>query len=1234
MSHFRTWSFKKRLLLGLPAVLVLVITASAYWLLHTASGAAWLWKQVEGIAAGAVHSSQLDGDLASGFTIRNLGYVSESVDLSVDTVTLEAGPGWWPVSIQVRSLDLRDMEIVIHSPAGQTDAETMEMDIRSALAALKLPVPLEVQNASLTNISLQQGDEPPATMIESILFQATLDDRLVVEQLDLITQGLEARLGGYLALEAPFELAISVEGRLEMSSETGEAGLMLPFALELSGDLDELQFSGASKKSGLELGGEALELVIAGSGSASGIQINHAALTGPGVDLGFNADLDWSSEPEARLSTVIRQLDLSPWMPDWPVGEYMTGELELNWSQTRLEILPGRLAVAGTDLEINIEADIDIEANSVDARLNWTGLSWPLASVAPEFSSPSGSLSVGGSFDQWTSAGQVQVQMADYPQGQFEIQGGGNRSSARLAILDGELLGGSVSGEATADWADSLVWDATIQTLGVNPEPLLPGWPGSLDAGFEIIAGSQPQNIQIKLASLQGRIRGVPVNVRGDFKIAGDDMTFDNVDIRTDEAVLLLDGNTAQAAGVTLKFNGYLPGVWLEGASGALEVEARYSSHADKPLLELQLEAQDLVWNGYRIREISLSSDGAGPLPALRLDALGVGFNDVFLDQLSLQLEPAVDAHKLGISLAGEDYVLSSELTVVPDNMEQPFAGNWRGTFDALEVGISQAYTFSLSEPAAIQWTPESASLGPVCLRETAAAKLCLSGDYQSSGDWSLVADLSTVPLDYLQEIFALDVHFEQYLEGRLEWHQPYDKAATGGADFRITAGRIVDRIDNDLLLETTEGRFAFALQNGNLESGVLDMEFPGYGFIDIDFDVQDISVDGARILRGRAITRLDDIRPVGELALPGIDDISGVFESNILLGGTLADPVFEGGFKLSDGFIHYAPIGLKLESIEFEGQVDKRDQGSFKGQFQAGEGIGLIDGHFLFGDLEQPRLDINFSGDQLLLLNTDALKINTETQLKLGFSPHRMDINGHIRIPSASLTPANLLLGAVNDSEDLVIDTPDGVEPETGEAPPEDRVYGQLEVSFGDDVFIKVPGIETNISGAVMFNWSGDSVPLAQGSYVLQGEVDVYGPVLQINNGHISFPGVPADNPLLSIRAQREIYGNTQIRAAGVQVIGTLKRPVLEAYTVPVTNEDRAWTLLVTGTDFDQGQGVGGFDVGTYIAPKLYVSYGISLFEDENVISARYDLKKGFGVKVTSGQRETGLDVSYTIDK
>ena len=131
-----------------------------------------------------------------------------------------------------------------------------------------------------------------------------------------------------------------------------------------------------------------------------------------------------------------------------------------------------------------------------------------------------------------------------------------------------------------------------------------------------------------------------------------------------------------------------------------------------------------------------------------------------------------------------------------------------------------------------------------------------------------------------------------------------------------------------------------------------------------------------------------------------------------------------------------------------------------------------------------------------------------------------------------------------------------------------------------------------------------------------------------------IRFPNVPASNPHLDIRAERKIYGNSLVTTAGVMVNGTLKRPQTEAYTLPATNADRARVLLITGSDFDYEQGVGAVNVGTYIAPRLYLSYGVGLFEEGNVISARYELKRNFGVKATSGQDETGIDISYTIEK
>jgi len=1298
MSRLKSLSLRKIILVGLPVILFSLLSASVYWLLNTASGAAWVWNKLEGLPAVDLRASQVAGDLASGFVVRDMEYRSASLDVFVEHTEIRAGIRWWPLSIRVGRLAAQDVEIFVRSVEVPGEAAEEGQDIRTTLEGLSLPLTLEVEDVALTNISLQQDDKPPFSLSEVVRFQAVLDERLVVDYLDILATGLQTRLRGHLNLEAPFELAVVAEGRFEKTGEDDQLVLEMPFKLESSGNLEQLQLSLTSDKLGLQLDGEILEPVsrlswniktvlkqfswpethseqeftlhdlnltsqgnindwsfaldsglqaeqlegarfaMSGSGNLSGVEIGDAIVTGPGVDLGFSGKLDWSTETEAGLKAIIRQLDLSPWLSGWPVGEQLVGDLELNWSGDSLEIPASQFTVTGSGLMVNIEADIDIGTNSVNAQLDWSNLSWPLKDTTAGFSSESGRLSITGSADEWLAGGQMDVRVGNYPQGRFEIQGGGNRTSTHLLIPSGEILGGTLSGEADADWSSGLDWNAAIQTRGIDPEPLLQGWPGRLDSKIEISAQGQLEKIEIKLVELRGLLRDVRISARGGLQVTGSSLAFESLQVRTDEAVLELNGATADTAGATVKFIGYLPSRLLGGASGQLELEGRYSSHVSHPLLEVQLQALDIAWNGFSINELAANTVGIEPsglLPALQLDATGVSMNDFILDELSLAFNPVGNQHELKLSMVSESVVLNGLMNLATKNRDNPFKGPWGGELANLEVAVGPAYNFELSKPASFAWSSDSTLFGPLCLTENVGASLCVDLDYQNNGDWSLIADATAIPLNYLRDILELDLHFEQLLEGRMEWHQSQNRAPTGGADFSITAGQILDLLDDDVLTETKEGRFAFTLKNGDLKSGVLDIEFPGTGFIDVDFDVLDIVAGGSQEIQGRALARLDHLKLIGQLALPGVDAADGQFESSIQLGGSLGEPEFEGAFKLSNGFIHYVPIGLQLEDIEFEGQVTQRDQGKFNGQLRAGQGVASLNGTFHFEDLESAELDIAMAGEQLLLVNTDSLKILTETDLKISVGPQRLDINGRVMIPSASLTPANLLLGEVRDSEDLVIETPGAEEKAVvAEATAKNRVYGQLEVALGDDVLVSVPGIQTSISGSTMFNWSGEPIPVADGVYNLNGTVKVYGPVLNIDNGTISFPGVPANNPLLNIRAGRDIFGNTQIRRAGVRVIGSLKRPVLEAYTVPVTNEDRAWTLLITGTDFDQGQGVSGFDVGTYIAPRLYVSYGVSLFEDENVISARYDLNRGFGIKVTSGQRETGVDVSYTIDR
>jgi len=158
--------------------------------------------------------------------------------------------------------------------------------------------------------------------------------------------------------------------------------------------------------------------------------------------------------------------------------------------------------------------------------------------------------------------------------------------------------------------------------------------------------------------------------------------------------------------------------------------------------------------------------------------------------------------------------------------------------------------------------------------------------------------------------------------------------------------------------------------------------------------------------------------------------------------------------------------------------------------------------------------------------------------------------------------------------------------------------------------------------------------MPIATGQYRLVGQINAFGQRLEISEGTIGFPSVPANNPHLNIRAEREIYGNSEIRRAGVFVSGTVNRLSAEPYTQPATNRERARTLLITGSDFNMDQGVGAVDIGTYIAPRVFVSYGFGVFDNDHVVSIRYDLGRGWGVKATSGQRSTGLDLSYTIER
>jgi translocation and assembly module TamB len=67
-----------------------------------------------------------------------------------------------------------------------------------------------------------------------------------------------------------------------------------------------------------------------------------------------------------------------------------------------------------------------------------------------------------------------------------------------------------------------------------------------------------------------------------------------------------------------------------------------------------------------------------------------------------------------------------------------------------------------------------------------------------------------------------------------------------------------------------------------------------------------------------------------------------------------------------------------------------------------------------------------------------------------------------------------------------------------------------------------------------------------------------------------------------------------------------------------------------------EENELIGGtaLTVGQYLSPRLYLSYGVGLFEPGEVVGLRYKLTKYVGVRIQRGTEETRTGVEYRIER
>lgn len=1264
---------RKAIVIAAVPALLLTLGAGAWnWLLHSESGARWLFGKLQSSPSFSLDAASVSGDIGAGLQLT--GFVFENGTVRVDIAEIEAAVNVDLLPPSVHLDFLRSGAIDIQAKQNTEPADEQPANLEETIQALTLPIPVHVHDVRVSRLEYLDQAQKPVIELESLQLRGSIHKALVVEQFAVSAEQHALAIQGQMEFTPPhplelkfntvgeFTLGGQVSGtldqlQLDIEHETPSArlnGRLLDILAaprwnleltspELRWPLDEpdpqaaikglrltskgqwsgytLNLAGTLEAAGLEPG--ALE--IAGSGDPDSFSASRISLDGPQFALETEAEISWRQELEVTLQAALERLDPVTWIEGWPENHFLEAQLAAEWRGDEV-VVPGfNLAVSGTPFVASGNARVEPSGSVVDGQFEWQSLEWPPGAEFPQFSSKQGRFEVTGSPEDWQTNGALDVQVGEYPESAVALSGSGDLESLEIQIYEAAILEGVLAGALSFNWTGNQPFETSLTLTEINTGALLEEYPGVINTELTASGQLQPLAAEVEIQQFDGSLGQIPISASGRIGYREGAIQADSLAVRSGSSSLTVDGNPYQAGG--LEFAAEITSLadFHPQFAGQLSTRGNISLDPNAPSITGILDAHQLVLGDIVIDSIETRQN--------ELLFTGLTLGERPLDSLMLAFNSGRPLETLAIHAVVENRSINMEFAGSVTDWADPAGSGWKGHLAGFDLSRDQ-FVISLDQPAPLEFSSTRLGLSDACLTGSRDAKLCMAASWQSPDQIEFSTDLNAIPLSVLELFIESDVRFSQVLSGTLNWAQASSRDRSGRARMELSPGDITLEGEDDLRVETGPGLFAFEVSNGRLQQGILDFSFPQAGTIDVDFSAADLREGTDSAIQGNARVDLRDLGFMARL-FPVFNTSGGVVDVDLALGGTLSDPTFNGTASVTNGRVENQASGFSFSEINLAGEISESDEAVLKGSFRAGEGTGELDAWISFQDMLSPEIRFELTGEDLTVIDVPDLEVIANPDLQLTWGDKTLGINGRLYIPSTRLAPSYLPKASAGQSEDVVI--------VAGELPPAQQDFlqenaiklrGELEVELGDNVVVDLDIAKIDVTGAARFNWQDQLVPMANGSFNATGDIQAFGQFLRVTQGRVSFPDSPADNPHLNIRAEREIFGNSQIRRAGLMVAGTLKRPVVEPYTVPMTNKDRARTLLVTGSDFNYEQGVGAVDVGMYVMPRLYVSYGIGVFEDGNVLKVRYDLGRGFGVRATSGQRESGLDISYTIDR
>lgn len=843
-----------------------------------------------------------------------------------------------------------------------------------------------------------------------------------------------------------------------------------------------------------------------------------------------------------------------------------------------------------------------------------------------------------------------------------EIQAIGNGSSTGLEAVEvrAQSALGRVLASGSIAWSPDPALDMQVNGENIDLADFLPVAPGKLDTTFSLTASS-PTNFVVDVTSLSGTYNDQAVNALGSFSRVDAVYLCTECELSVGQNNISFDGSVSGrslAASFAIDANS-LGHLWPE-LGGSIAGDGVLRGSVDLPIVTANATGSLVSWRDWSIGKFTVQSRTSElDKIDLQFDIDGLARGDTVFGRGRLRAEGEIDAIDVHIDWWADELRASTRATVALGedsivgtvsraNLIEQYSGTWR---------LSSPLEFSAGTEG-IRVAANSWVNGDAILQH---GHLVITGS-----ELELGATLSNMPLAVANNALPDSIRLGGFANANISL-QRQDETWTGDLHWRQN--------DTDVWLS----------QPGVQE---FQIDIPVFNF-DVHLDATgataraEIEVEPG--LEGLLEVSVDELSPDAELLarlqfsgsewdwipvlLPEIDDVQGAITADVRVGGSPRSPRLHGDLRWQQGQLAIPSLNAPLTDIDVTVTADSDDDASIIGKATAGGGTLLLDGRL--EDIAQATrsFSVDIKGDSAELLNWPDYQLTASPDLNISGNTGAVAFNGKLDVEKAEITVRELPEGAVRPSADAVVTG------ETLETRSKVLLSGDVDVVLSENVHIDAFGLDSRLEGNLRFSQQETGKPQAVGELQLKdGVFGAYGQKLELKKGTLIFTG-PVDDPIVNVRAIREIETVSGTITVGIELRGRAKNPSSTIFSDPAMSETDTLSYLVLGRPLQTASTADGNQVadaafalgvrqaalitnqiglslgldelaiegsnqstvslvaGKQINSRLYARYAYGVFARIGNLLLRYQLSERFTIEVGAGDSQS-MDLLYIIEK